>query len=433
MPTTYTDTHQETRHSDDMQDIITAVPSWILRWGITLFFGVIVMILAMAAFIQYPDIVKTQLKIASPDVAKPVVPKVSGKLVKLLVTNDQNVTAGQPLAYIESTADHQQVLALLGNLKQLQQQMGRNRLTTNTAVNGAANTQLGELQASYQQFIQAYITYKASVEDGFLVRKRAFLQKDIADLNKQTKQLQDEKALQQRDLNLAEDEYQMHKKLAQQKVETPAELRQQESKYLAKKAPLIQTDAALITAGTNYLAKQKEIAELDNQVTEERSRFTQALNSLVSQAEDWKNKYVLAASQAGRVAFAGLVQQNQVVSPNQDVFYINAGNEKYFGEMTIPQNNFGKVKQGQEVLVKLRSYPFEEYGMLRGKITYISDVPYHDSVFLSRVTLMSNRASDLKKPVQLKQGMLADAEIVTEDATILQRLSRNITRLLHSN
>jgi hypothetical protein len=56
------------------------------------------------------------------------------------------------------------------------------------------------------------------------------------------------------------------KSLRKQKVETPAELRQQESKYLAKKSPLIQTDAALITASTTTLAKQKDILELDNQV-----------------------------------------------------------------------------------------------------------------------------------------------------------------------
>jgi hypothetical protein len=31
------------------------------------------------------------------------------------------------------------------------------------------------------------------------------------------------------------------------------------------------------------------------------------------------------------------------------------------------QNNMGKVKEGQEVLVKLKSYPFEEYGMIRGR------------------------------------------------------------------
>ncbi|MFA6247819.1 MAG: HlyD family efflux transporter periplasmic adaptor subunit [Mucilaginibacter sp.] len=432
MPHTITELNQQARHSDDMQDIITAVPSWLLRWGITLFFSILVLLLSLSAFIKYPDIVKSQLKISSPNVAKPIVPKVNGRLDKLLVTNNQTVVAGQPLAYIESTANHAEVLSLLTGLKKLHDQMLAGNLLDKAFFNKANDNELGELQAAYQTFIQSYINYSASVENGFLVKKRAYLLQDVDGLSKQTNQLQAEKKLQQRDADLAEEEYNMHKKLEKQKVETPAELRQQESKYIARKAPLLQTDASLISAHTNLLAKQKEILELDNQVTEEKAKFSQALNSLISQAEDWKNKYVLIASEAGRVTFAGNVQENQVVSPNQDVFYINTGNEKFFGEMNIPQDNLGKVKQGQQVLVKLRSYRFEEFGMMKGTISYISDVPLKDSIFTSRVVFTS-KTSDMKKPVNLKQGMIADAEIITEDATILQRLTRNIIKAINTN
>jgi multidrug resistance efflux pump len=391
-----------------------------------------VLLFSLSAFIKYPDIVKTQLKITSPDMPKQVVPKVTGKLVKLLINNNDVVKADQPLAYIESTASHDKVLLLLEQLKQIQTQVAQNKTVDRALFTNASKYELGELQAAYQSFFQAYITYKSTVEDGFLLKKRTYLQQDAIALNKQTSQLNAEKQLQQRDFDLAEDEYNMHKKLEKEKVETQAELRQQESKYLSKKAPMIQTDQALIAASTNTLAKQKEIMELDNQVQEEKSKFSQALNSLISQAEDWKSKYILTASQAGRVTFAGIIQRNQVITAGQDVFYINAGNEQFFGEMNIPQDNLGKVKEGQRVLVKLRSYPFEEYGMLRGKISYLSDVPYKDSIFISKVVFLSKYASDLKKPVHLKQGMMADAEIITEDATILQRLTRNIVKVINN-
>ena len=122
-----------------------------------------------------------------------------------------------------------------------------------------------------------------------------------------------------------------------------------------------------------------------------------------------------------------------MVSPAQEVFYINSQNEQFFGEMNIPQNNLGKVKEGQAVLIKLKSYPFEEYGMLKGTISYINDVPFKDSIFTARVVLKSNKASDLKRPVHIKQGMMADAEIITEDATLLRRLTRNVIKALNSN
>ena len=431
MPTTiFTENNHLPRHTDDMQDIITTVPSWILRWGITLFFALLILIIALSALIRYPDIVKASLKIDSPNSPKPVVTKVSGKLVKLLVKENENVTAGQSLGYIESTADHDEVVSLLTNLKDLQKLLQLNKPITNTFINNADKTQLGEIQASYQTFFQEYLLYSSSVENGFYLKKRTYLQKDLVDLTKQEAQLKAQRSIQEKDLSLTEDEYRMHQKLAKEKVETSAELRQQESKYLAKKSPLIQTDASLVAASSNYSAKQKEILELDNQISEEKSKFSQALNSLISQAEDWKNKYVLTASQPGKLTYAGIIQENQVLSTNQEVFYINPGNEQFFGEMAIPQNNLGKVKEGQEVLIKLKSYPFEEYGMLKGYIRYISDVPYKDSVFISRVDFKVRKISDMKRPIQLKQGMMADAEIVTQDATILQRIVRNMVKLV---
>jgi multidrug efflux pump subunit AcrA (membrane-fusion protein) len=431
MPSTYTDHRQEARHSDDMQDIITAVPPWVLRWGITLFFGVIVMIAGLSAFIRYPDIVKASLKINSPNSSKPVVSKISGRLVKLLVTENKKVVSGQSLAYLESTADHEEVLLLLSKLEQLRQQTLQNQPLGTDLFNKTNNRQLGELQAAYQTFFETYLSYIASVSNGFLLKKQNYLQNDLVNLGKQQQQLNAEKEIQQRDFALAEQQLQMNKKLLDQKVETNAEYRQEESKYLAKKMPLVQMEASIITAADNYASKQKDILELVNQIREEKAKFLQSLNSLISAADDWKSKYILTASQTGMLTFAGSVQEHQQLSPGQEVFYINPGNDQFFGEMAISQNNMGKVREGQQVLVKLKGYPFEQYGMIRGHITSISDVPFQDSVFMSKVNFKFKNTSDLKKTIHLKQGMSADAEIITQDATILQRISWSLLKVGH--
>jgi multidrug efflux pump subunit AcrA (membrane-fusion protein) len=415
----------EVRHTDDMQDIITAIPGWILRWGITAFFFVLMILIGLSEFISYPDIVKAQLKINSPNSPKPVVAKIQGKLVKLLIGQNAIVKVNQPLAYMESTANHDEVISLLSQLKTLNSANAGNPL-----FNAPTGLQLGELQQSYQTFYQAYLTYKSAEDNGFYLKKKAYLKNDLKDISKTKDQLQQQKVLQEKDLSLANDEYEMHKKLAVQKVEAQMELKQNESKYLARKSPLIQTESALITSDNNYSAKQKELLELDNTIAEEKSKFTQSLNSLISEFENWQSKYILTASQAGKISFAGIVQEGQVLSINQDVFYINPGNEQFFGDMNIPQLSLGKVKEGQEVLIKLKSYPYEEYGMLRGRINYIADVPYKDSIFVSRVDFKLTGTTDMKKPIHLKQGMMADAEIITQNATILSRITRNILKIL---
>ncbi|WP_183574653.1 HlyD family secretion protein [Mucilaginibacter sp. X5P1] len=432
MPEIYNNNGEEIRHTDDMQNIITTVPSWILRWGITLFFIILVLIVGLSALIRYPDIVKAQLTVESPSSPKPVVSKISGKIVKLLVHQHDRIKAGQLLAYLESTADHDKVLAMLGNLKELQKEVAANKTIDNVLFIQGNNGQFGELKSSCQAFFQEYLSYKSSVINGFNLKKEAYLLNDLIDIAQQEQQLNIQKSIEQKDLDLATDEYQEHKKLSEQNVETPAEFRQQENKYLAKKSPLIQTEKALLTTKNNYSAKQKEILELRNQMIYERSKFAQALNSLISKAEDWKSKYVLIASQDGTLVYSGTIQEGQVLVPNQEVFYVNQGNDAFFGEMPISQNSIGKVKAGQRVLIKLKRYPYEEYGMLTGRIKYITDVPYKDSLFVSKVDFELQSRSDMKKPVHLKQGMIADADIITQDASILQRISRNFTKEINN-
>ncbi len=432
LPTVLVNNNVEVRHTDEINDIIAAVPSWILRWGVMLFFCILMVIISLSAFIKYPDIVKSQLKIESPNAPKPVVAKVSGKLIKLLVKENTSVVNGQILAYMESTGNHDKIRELDVRLKELQGKVIEDKPINRMLFLESGQSSLGELQSAYQTFYQQYLNYKSAISDGFYLKKKAFLKNDLTDQTKQIQQLNEQKKIQQRGFTIADDDYQMHQKLAKEKVETPAELRQQEGKYLAQKAPLVQTESAIITANNNYSAKRKEILELDNQIREEKAKFLQALNSLISQADDWKSKYILTAPEAGKLSYAGVIQENQVQTLNQEVFYINPGTDAFFGEMAIPQTNMGKVSEGQVVLIKLKSFPFEEFGMIRGRISSIADVPYKDSVFLSRVNFKVMPAKGKRKSIHLKQGMIADAEIVTQDATVLQRIYRSVFKMLQN-
>ncbi|MGN6640291.1 MAG: HlyD family secretion protein [Mucilaginibacter sp.] len=419
-------------HSDEMQDIITAVPSWLLRFGISLFFTLLLLIVTLSSLIHYPDTVDATLTINLTNSPKPIVAKTSGKLVRLLVKNQQTVKKGDPLAFIESTANHTEVLALLNELKLMQGQIDSGKKVENAFFSKPNISVFGELQSNFQTFYQEYLNYCASVENGFYIEKKNYLQKDRANLDQQAAQLNNEKLIQQRDLELAEQEFKIYQSLVAKKAASPAELRTEESKYLEKKSAVTQINASIIAENTNYLAKKNEILELDNQINQEKAKFAQALNTMISQTQDWLNKYVLTASQSGKLSYAGIIQENQVLSANQDVFYVDAGNDHFFGEMMIPQNRMGKVMEGQKVLIKLRSYPFEEYGMLKGNITYISGVPFRDSAFLSRVDFRLTKRSDMKLPIHLRQGMLADAEIVIQNATILQRVGRDIAKIINN-
>lgn len=423
---------EEIRHSDDIQDIITSPPSWILRWGVSVFFLVILLFLTLSFLIKYPDTVNAKLTIVSSNTPKAIISKIPGTVISILVKENQSVEKDQPLAFLESTANHRDVLSLISSLKDLQKRFSDGQSIEKIAFTANDKYKLGELQPAYQTFAQSLLSYQSAIKNGVFLKKKKYLENDLRNIQETKIQLLNQKTVEQQDLKIAAEDYEMNKKLEEEHVETPAELRTAESKYLSKKTPVIQINSDIINSNTNYSAKQKEILELETQISDEKSKFIQAINSLTSQAIEWKNKYVLSASQSGTVTFGGVVQENQVVQAGQEIFYISSNKNLFFGELDIPQANMGKVKEQQLVLIKLRSFPFEEYGMLNGRISSINEVPYKDSIYLSKVTFASNRQRFLKMPIKLKQGMLADAEIITADASLFKRISRNLLKLTNN-
>lgn len=430
MPDTRRTENRNTRHSEEVLDIITITPSWLLRCGMSLFFGIIVLIIGLSALIKYPDIVNAELIIYSSNSPKSVQTKISGKLVKLLVKDNNKVVSGESLAYIESTADHESVLQLSNNLDKLQEELLNDIEIDEINFIQSSNSRLGELQTANQVFYQEYLFYRSSINNGVYLKRKKNLEQELKSILLNQEQLIAKKTIQIRELELAQAEYEMHKALAAAKVETAAELRQQESKLLMKKVPLLEIESSIISSQNNLSNKQGEITELNIQISEQKFKFLQSLSSFISQIEEWKSKFILSAPLSGNLIYAGVIQENQSLSINQEIFNVNPENNDLFGQMSIHQNNMGKVKIGQHVLIKLKSYPFEEYGVIEGKIDYISDVPFEEGMYISKVELKTNNVVDVKKYIVLKYGMSADAEIITKDATVFQRIYRNFLKFI---
>jgi len=417
------------RNSEEIQEIITAVPSWILRRGVTVIFGIILSIIVMSAFIQYPDIVKTNLRINSLNAPKPVYAKQTGKIVALLKKEGVMIKQNEALAFMESTAAHKDVLKLHDILKQLNSTV----ISSGISLSMPLNLNLGELQSAYEIFYQQYLQYISTQKGGYYISRKMYLQKDLGEINKLKEQIIAQQGIQEKEYANVEQEYLAYKKLYQKGVISVSEFKQQENKYFSAKYPIQQSQTAILNNNSDYATKQKEILELENTIQVEKVKFMQALGNMITETDAWLNKYVLSAPVSGTLGYAGIVQENQTVNSNQELFVINPANTNFFGEIQIPQYNMGKIRQGQRTLVKMKSFPFEQYGLIRGKISYISDVAFKDSVFIAKITFEQFENKDPHHKILLKNGMQADAEIITENSSLLQRFLRNITKILNSN
>ena len=113
---------------------------------------------------------------------------------------------------------------------------------------------------------------------------------DISFLQQQQVILLEQKKLQQEDLGLAKQTIDANSTLQEQKVISPLDYRNEKSKFIAKQLSIPQINAAIVTNESSRHEKQKEIAQLDNDIAQQKNIFLQALHTFKTQADEWKNK-----------------------------------------------------------------------------------------------------------------------------------------------
>ena len=413
----------ENIHSEEVHEIISTPPSWLLKVGISLIILIVLLLLGTLVFIKYPEMVRVELRFTTENSPKVIVNQVNGVLKKILVKDGETVFKGEDIAYLESTGEHEQIITLLNKLKDLRgEKINVRALKT---LMSPVELSLGELQGSYEYFYNAYINFQAIQEGGIYQKRMTTLNKEVDFVDSQKVRIHQNYDLQKKELEISENEYLTYKKLFEKKIISAQELQEKEVALLSKRQAIPSIENTIINNQASMLLKSKEIAELKNEMVEGEMKFSQALNSIISEAEEWKKKYVLTSAVNGKLIYSGFWQPNQYIKSGQELFYINPSDENYYGTIYIPQNQIAKVNLGQRVIIKVRSYPFQEFGHLTGKVAYISDIPIRDSVYFARVNLIRNSKDSI---INLKPGAFADSEIITSDNSIFSRIWKNLRK-----
>jgi biotin carboxyl carrier protein len=421
------------QQSEYVQEIISSRPGFLVRYGISIFLLVLILILAISWFVKYPDVINSKATLISVNSPKPVVTLQPGKLVAWDAREDEQVTAGQVVGKIESLANDGQVLKLFSKLNRIRAYLQQpdepfelNGLLSDTSFY-QTDGKLGELQPAHQEFSMAVLSFKNYCKYGFYARKKQMLQSDLIQIRRMKSNLIEQKEIFSQDLSLAQETFKANESLKKDKVISDFDFRQEQSKVLSKKMSLPQINASLLSNESQQAEKQKEIMELDNTITQQRQIFLQALNSYKSKIEEWKRNYLISAPMAGRVALVSTIQVNQQIKANQILCYINPQESRYYAELTIPQSNFGKVFNGQMVLLKFPSYPFQEYGAVKATIDFISHIPT-DSGYTARLSFGSDLNTTYGKKIQYREGLTASAEIITRNVRLLERFYYGIIK-----
>ena len=216
--------------------------------------------------------------------------------------------------------------------------------------------------------------------------------------------------------------------------------------YLAKHS-LLEQEGKYIQA-KNDLASQKstlqQITQAIKQAEDERTLNTQTIkrdtldvlrqaNEQIGQlepeaakAEQRKQLLTLTAPVDGTVQQLAMHTIGGVVTAAQPIMVIVPSEDKLEIEAIVPNKDIGFVQVGQDVVVKIESFPYTRYGYLTGKVKTVSFDAVENKdlglVYTAIVSLDKDTLNIEGKPVRLDAGMNATAEIKTGKRSVISYL-----------
>jgi len=207
--------------------------------------------------------------------------------------------------------------------------------------------------------------------------------------------------------------------------------------YISMKNTLASFDATMADAHLNRLQLEQQILELDTQRTKETDEYERSLiqsaNVLQGEIALWMEQYVITAPYGGIVSLQNVWSRGQHVNAGDVIASIAPeGGNTVIGRLKVPSLGFGKVREGQEVNIKLNGFPYLEFGILKGIVKSISPVPENTGdgiAYTVDVTLLKGLESTYHKVFPFVQNMDGTAEIITEDMRLLERFTRPIRSL----
>jgi multidrug resistance efflux pump len=420
--------------SEEVQEILGTPPNWLIRYGtlvVLLGFG---LLLGVAWFVRYPDVVVSdKLSITTADPPVDVVARSDGRVAELLVIDTSKVLEKQPLAVLQNTAQYADVRRLDMLVDEWQ------KLATDTfrQLQYPDSLSLGELQSDYAVFIRDLEDFKFGRES-----RSTSVQSSIGSIEMQIRQLQqsivfEQKALKRsnEDLKIAEGFYEKQKELYRQNIVSEIKLNEERQKVSGIENERDRHESNVLEKNREIIALRSNInsANLGQQenASSASTRLLASLNALRSGIDRWTQTYVLSAPITGKVVFNGLTLQQFVRSGESVMTIVPESQDKIVGRVLLPVEKSGKVTVGLRVVMKLDNYPFQEYGTVNGFVASKSLVPKNRqyTIIVDNLNLSSPRKlrSSSNKEIPFEQQLLGTAEIVTEDKGFLERVLEQVT------
>ena len=408
--------------SEEVQEILNYVPNWMIRYGNTLVFLLIVLLLFISWFVKYPDVIVAEVVVTTKIPPEKIYAKSTGKIQVLFINNNEDINRETIIGIIENTANYKDVLLLKSILDTLT--INKNQLSF--PIDELPFLLLGDIASSYATFESNYSEYVLNKELKPYSSEFIANNLTLSEIKNRLLILKSQKELNEKELGFKLNDLNRSKNLFKKGIISAKEYEKQELDYTQSLRSLKNMNTSISQLKEAIGNSKNTIKSAEIRKTQEETRLykkvVQSLYQLKKEVKDWELQYALKASIKGKVSYLSFWNENQTVNTGDLVFtIIPSTNLGYIGKIKAPVQNAGKIKLGQKVNIKLANYSDNEFGTLNGIIENISLFPDKEGNYLIDVFLSNNLITSYNKKIKFQQEMRGAAEIITEDLRLIER------------
>ena len=401
-------------------------PGLFLRWGTTMLFIIFLLIVLLAGFVPFNQVVKGTVTVTSKNPPAEIKVKRTGKISALHFHQGDSLAAGDIIAVLESMAEPKDVAYLKEKLKEsLPALLSLESLITEYP----SDLKLGaSIQPNYHKFLEEY--QKIILESAFNENEvlEVQLQDDIRNKVSILKSKEEELVLMENVLSVSMKNLDRHRKLHLKGVISRADLEKIELEHTEKERQysLIKQQVILLNAEKNRTRSNLEILHNTgyNKISQNKAEISFAQQNLLNSIREWEEEYSIKSPIEGKLSYNDVWNQYQNVEEGEVVFTVVPYNRcEYLGRCIIPAKNAGQIKKGQKVFLKLENYPYRQWGTIEARVNSISQVPTREIIPAYVIYLdVDNLTTSYGKDLIFNQELIGAAEILLQEVTLFERV-----------
>lgn len=424
-----------TSYSVWVDDIVSEVPSWPVRRGAATMLIVVLVALATAWFVQYPDKISAPISLTTDQAPVRVSAPVSSRIEALFVGEKELVQKGDVLGVLENPAVYDDVQALIQWKESVDALLGDGASWAEVP-EPPKGLEVGAIQEPYLSLMQALSDFRSFVKDPYREAKRTSLEGQLREYRQQVKTQERQEKLLQDELAIAREEVERRQRLYEDDYIPEAEYEQARSKVLQLRNRAEELEMAQATNRIRISEIESQLLDLDQRQTDQRRTLRlmvqKANESFASALNRWRQTYLLSAPQSGVVSFSEIVQEGQYVTASQSLLAIVPESGDVYGRLMLPASNVGGVEVGQEVRIATQRPPASKVGKINGQVEDISLVAGEES-YLVRVALPKGLTTEFGHDLDFRQEMPANADVITDRRRLLVRVFDWLRYLISDN